>query len=79
MTLKRLTEDDRLGPVRPQSALPWKNVEWQRLWLATQGRPWRSLALVPATAEVPDTFSVTIAENLARTGMTHLGTPIRAI
>jgi hypothetical protein len=79
MTLKRLDDDDRLGPARPQTAVPWKNLDWQRLWLATQTKPWRSLALVPATSEVPDSFSVTIAENLARTGMTHLGTPIRAI
>jgi hypothetical protein len=79
MTLKRLTDDERLGPVRSQAPVPWKNLDWQRLWLATQAKPWRSLAIVPATSELPDTFSVTIAENLARTGMTHLGTPIRAI
>lgn len=79
MTLKRLGDDERIGPARPQAPVPWKNLDWQRLWLATQAKPWRSLVLVPATAEVPDVFSVTIAENLARTGMTHLGTPIRSI
>ena len=30
---------------------PWHSVEWQKLWLATQRRPWRSLALVPGSPE----------------------------
>jgi hypothetical protein len=55
---------------------PWRNEEWQRLWLATQSRPWHTLAIVPAGPGAPLDFTVTIATTLARTGMTHLSTPI---
>ncbi len=54
----------------------WRNPDWQKLWLAVQPRPWRSLAIVPAGPGAPREFTVNIATTLARTGMTHLGTPI---
>ena len=40
-------------------------------------KEWRSLALVPAATGAPPDFTLTIAVSLARTGMTHLGVPIR--
>jgi hypothetical protein len=51
--------------------------DWERLWLATQSRTWSSLALVPAGAEVPREMVLEVAVRLARTGITHLGVPIR--
>jgi hypothetical protein len=30
----------------------WDRADWQRIWLATQSRDWRTLALVPASDEV---------------------------
>src|SRR5690606_1054906 len=54
----------------------WKDVEWQQLWLATQRRRWRSLALVPA-GEMPPDFTLDIAVGLVQTGSLHLGMPIR--
>lgn len=50
---------------------PWREPEWQRLWLATQDRPWRSLALVPAGG--PPELALEVAMSLARTGMLHIG------
>jgi hypothetical protein len=67
------------GPLARTNAVrvePWRNHEWQKLWLAMQSRPWRSLAILPAGPGAPPEFTVTIATTLARTGMTHLSTPI---
>ena len=54
----------------------WRTADWQRLWLATQERAWRSLSLVPAGAGAPLDTTVHIAMALARTGMQHIGTQI---
>jgi hypothetical protein len=56
---------------------PWRDPEWQRLWLAVESRPWRSLALVPASDGAPVEFSLIVAVTLSRTGMVHLGHPIQ--
>ena len=55
----------------------WHDPEWQRLWLAIEGRPWRTLALVPAGDGAPLDFTVLVAVTLSRTGMVHLGRPIQ--
>jgi hypothetical protein len=55
----------------------WREPDWQRLWLALQGRPWRSLALVPAGEGGPADSIMRVAVTLARTGMIHLGSPIQ--
>jgi hypothetical protein len=55
---------------------PWRAAEWQRLWVATQGRPWRSMALVPADPDGPPDATLDIAMALARTGMRQVGTQI---
>ena len=56
---------------------PWRDPEWQRLWLSLQGAQWRSLAIVPAGEGGPPDFPLRIAVTLARTGMVHLGSPIQ--
>jgi hypothetical protein len=61
---------------RSQYVEPWRGIDWQRLWLSLQAKPWRALALVPASRGGPADFTVTVAVTLARTGMVHLGTPI---
>jgi hypothetical protein len=45
-------------------------IEWQKLWLATQRRPWRSLAVVPVGGGVP---TARVARALAEVGSGHLG------
>ena len=73
-------------PREPQTALahlpearvePWRDPEWQRLWLAVESRPWRSLALVPASTGAALEFSLIVAVTLSRTGMIHLGRPLQ--
>jgi hypothetical protein len=55
----------------------WRDPEWQRLWLAVEAKPWRSLALVPAGEGASLDFTLTIAVALSRTGMVHIGNPIQ--
>lgn len=64
--------------VRPPQAIePWRDPDWQRLWLTLQQRPWKSFAVVAAADGAPIDFPLRIAVTLARTGMMHLGTPIQ--
>ncbi|HYQ44926.1 MAG TPA: hypothetical protein VER11_23230 [Polyangiaceae bacterium] len=56
---------------------PWQDAEWQRLWLAIQSRPWRTLALIPAGEGASLDFTPRVAMLLSRTGMVHLGKPIQ--
>ena len=64
--------------VRPPAAIePWREPGWQRLWLALQRRPWRSLALVPAAQGARPNFALSVGVTLSRTGMLHLGVPIQ--
>lgn len=56
---------------------PWKQPDWQQFWLTIRARPWNSLAVVPAGRGGPPNFTLTVAVSLARTGMLHLGVPIR--
>jgi hypothetical protein len=55
----------------------WRDPEWQRLWLAVEARPWRSLALVPAGEGAPVDFTLIVAVALSRTGMVHIGSPVQ--
>jgi hypothetical protein len=55
---------------------PWRDPEWQRLWLALQARPWTSLALIPSGTGGPEDFTLLVAVILSRTGMVHLGSPV---
>lgn len=75
MTKLKVTKSSALA--RSSSQLePWRRPDWQSLWLASQARPWRSLALVPAGPGATPEMLVKVAVTLARTGMVHLGTPI---
>ena len=53
---------------------PEGDVEWQKLWLATQRRVWRSLAIIPAGKEVQ---TLRVAEALAVLAWHHLGKTIK--
>jgi hypothetical protein len=56
----------------PQQLEPWRNVDFQRLWLSLLAKPWSTLALVPASRGVAPDFTLRLATTLARTGNTHL-------
>ncbi len=56
---------------------PWQDIEWQRLWLSIQARPWRTLALIPAGEGASLDFAPRVAMLLSRTGMVHLGRPVQ--
>ena len=51
-------------------------VDWQRMWMATQARPWQTLGLVPVDADLPATFALEVAMYLARAGMGQLGAQV---
>jgi hypothetical protein len=75
-------KDESATPAAPlvhvgQRIEPWRHAEWQKFWLTIRSRSWHSLAIVPAGVGAPPDFSLTIAVSLARTGMVHLGVPIR--
>jgi hypothetical protein len=55
-----------------QGRNPWEDVHLQKLWLATQRREWRSLAVMAASDGV-DTFPV--AEMLAQIAWCYRGQP----
>ncbi len=67
---------DRLAQV-PAQTEPWRDPEWQRLWLAVESQKWRSLALIPAGDGATIDFSLIVAVTLSRTGMVHLGRPVQ--
>jgi hypothetical protein len=46
----------------------WNRNDWQRMWLRTQSRDWRTLALVPGDSQT-STFHV--ANLIARLGLDH--------
>jgi hypothetical protein len=55
---------------------PWRDADWQKLWLSLKAKSWSSLAVVPAGPGGPPEFALTIAVTLARIGIVHLGTPV---
>lgn len=74
-----LTRSEHPSTLAPPSSegSTWRDPEWQRLWLAVESRPWRSLALIPAGEGASPSFTLTVAVALSRTGMVHLGSPIQ--
>jgi hypothetical protein len=64
------------GDPRATDHEPWSSVDWQTLWLSIQRQRWRTLALVPASANVPLDLTLDAAVALARTGTAHYGTQI---
>lgn len=61
-----------LARPNPQGFEPWRNVDFQRLWLSLLAKPWSTLALVPASRGAGPDFTLRLAATLARTGNTHL-------
>jgi hypothetical protein len=55
----------------------WRDHEWQRLWLTIEKLSWKTLSLVPGGEGAGPDFTLGLAVNLSRTGMTHLGEPIQ--
>jgi hypothetical protein len=77
-------QSDRPPPGGPGTSIeraaliePWQDPEWQRLWLAIEGRTWRTLALIPAGEGASLDFTPLVAMLLSRTGMVHLGRPLQ--
>jgi hypothetical protein len=56
----------------PETPQVWDDVRFQKLWLATQRRPWRSLAVLSASNSI-DTLHV--AELLAKLAWRYRGRP----
>jgi hypothetical protein len=53
---------------------PASAIAWQRLWLATQRREWRSLAVIPVGGRIA---TPRVARALVSVGSSHLGALIR--
>lgn len=62
--------------IRDPPKEPWRDAEWQNLWLALKSRPWTSLAIIPGDVGGPPDLQLTIAVTLARVGIVHLGAQI---
>jgi hypothetical protein len=64
---------DSFAPEGTLTGGAWNRSDWQRLWLGTQSRPWRTLAVVASDHRV-STYQV--ASLIAGLGLQH-GQPIR--
>jgi hypothetical protein len=51
----------------------WNDPDWQKIWLAIQGRDWRSLAIIPASRGLS---TLHVAQALVDVGWQHRGLPI---
>jgi hypothetical protein len=58
--------------LRPEQPKPWEDVKLQKLWLATERRQWRSLAIMAASKSVE---TLGIAETLAQIAWCYRGQP----
>jgi hypothetical protein len=67
------TDRDSFAPEGPLNGGAWNRSDWQRLWIGTQSRPWRTLAVV-ASDQCVSTYQV--ASLIAGLGLQH-GQPIR--
>jgi hypothetical protein len=74
-SLARLREREPLDPGIDSSGI-WSQIDWQRLWMNVGQQRWRTLALVPAGANVPLDLTLDAAVALARTGMAQHGQQI---
>lgn len=52
------------------------SIAWEKIWLATQRRPWRSLAVIPVGSGA---FTPRVAGALAGVGSRHLGLSMRIV
>jgi hypothetical protein len=62
--------------IRDPPKEPWRDADWQNLWLALKARSWTSLAIVPGAVGGPPDLPLTVAVTLARIGILHLGAQI---
>jgi hypothetical protein len=70
-----MTQEHTLARVRPDRSLRefWNDPQWQKIWLAIQGKEWRSLAILPANRGFS---TLEIARALVDVGWQHRGLPI---
>ncbi|MEO5728210.1 MAG: hypothetical protein ABI134_24590, partial [Byssovorax sp.] len=66
---------DLVAPVsaRREAVDPVDAIAWEKIWLAMQRRPWRSLAVISVG---PGAFTPGVASALAEVGSRHLGLPV---
>lgn len=63
-----------LEPLDDVAIDPASLIAWQRVWLATQRREWRSLAVIPVGGRIA---TPAVARSLVSVGSSHLGASIR--
>jgi hypothetical protein len=68
--------DEPPPPAREEAGEPIASVAWEKIWLATQRRPWRSLAVIPAGGGAS---TIEVANALADVGSCHLGLAVPVI
>jgi hypothetical protein len=51
----------------------WNDPNWQKIWLAIQGKEWRSLAIIPGNGGMS---TLEVAQALVDVGWQHRGLPI---
>lgn len=72
---RAVVADDEAAEPREDVAIDAASaIAWQRLWLATQRRAWRSLAVIPVGNRIA---TPPVARALVSVGSSHLGSAIR--
>jgi hypothetical protein len=71
-----LSNSKQTTAIQQAAREPWREAEWQSLWLSLKAKPWTSLAVVPGGKGGPADFTLTVAVTLARIGIMHLGMQI---
>jgi hypothetical protein len=72
---RRMTQDRSLARAEPVRQIRefWNDPNWQKIWLAIQGKEWRSLAIVPGNGGLS---TLEVAQALVDVGWQHRGLPI---
>lgn len=73
-TLAAEAPSDPAEPLGDVAIDPASAIAWQRLWLSTQRREWRSLAVIPVGGRIA---TPPVARSLVSVGSSHLGALIR--
>ena len=69
-----MRQDQSLARREPRNIREyWNDPSWQKIWLAIQGKDWRSLAIVPSSRELS---TLELAQALVDVGWQHRGLPI---
>jgi len=69
-----MRQDQALARSEPRNLREyWNDPHWQKIWLALQGKDWRSLAIVPSNRGLS---TLELAQALVDVGWQHRGLPI---